>query len=598
MNSIQSHLDSTSTNESTVPGLGPHDLGAFLDLRTLSWDEYHDFVLDFIHGADYVAHIAPKRPFWPDHKAQEQAATSTSFQLWPKRVSSEFRQLLVSMYPALESPKHAPALRRLWKAKFPKGKTPTDTRTYWRMAQYVLFSSNYDIDTHELILPHEVVAALVEVPVVRRNFVALDWMAAFSEDVFPLNWSDYRYTEFEARTINPEPAPEIITAMRSGMAKGDDGNRVDFVTGQPISGRAQRRLAEEEHARRQALFDAVDADHPARKLLEFIHNDKNNHKYMARFLKRNWPSVQKAVDDMPSNTEHEAKRKRHCRNQVARLDPDEQVFYKAVSNTSRIYADGASLHQLPREIRKVALAGAVELDLRACQLAIVAKIWDIPELQEFLKQEFLKSGESFWEKLIRETGLQMSDKPAIKTTTYSILFGMGQRKLRKCLAEGDGLRNQGVGQKATRLFFRHPFIKALLKARKHQQEVITANGGGEDAFGRFRPIPPNLKKHVDGKPNARYGEPNVPAALAGIVQSYELKLMLALLPILKSKQQMHLVSWLHDGVTVAFGNRTKKEQQIERMQKAVKTVADEMGVVTHLEVTELPPNRGVDANDV
>jgi hypothetical protein len=84
-------------------------------------------------------------------------------------------------------------------------------------------------------------------------------------------------------------------------------------------------------------------------LLEFIHNDKNNPKYMARFLKRNWPSVQKAVMTMPSNTEHEAKRKRHCRNQVARLDPDEQVFYKAVSNTSRIYADGASFITASRD---------------------------------------------------------------------------------------------------------------------------------------------------------------------------------------------------------------------------------------------------------
>lgn len=579
-----------------MPADGPHDLSVTYGPEGLSQDEYHDAVLDMIAGPDFVQHIAPRQPFKisrPDPplskeenikrknrearelKAKEQAATSTpSFQLWPRSVSSDFRQLLVSMYPALESPKHAPALRRLWKAKFPKDKAPTDTRAYWRIAQYALFSGNYDIDTRQLLFSQVVVAALVEVPLTTRGFKAQEWITAFSQDVFPLNPTEYKFTESRVRTIDPEPAPEIIEAMLSGKAKGNDTSRLDFVTGQPISVRAQRSLEREEQERQQALFDAVDADHPARELLEFLHKDKGH--YLARVLKQNWPSVQEAVDAMPATTEHEVKRKRLCRNLVARLDPDEKVIYKAVRNTPRIYVDGASIHQLPREIRERALAGAVELDLTACQLAVVAKVWDIPELEKPLRRF------DFWDDLLFKSGLEPTDKPAIKTTIYSIIFGMSQRKLRQRLAEGDGLKHQGIGVEATKRFFQHRYVKALLKARQHQQEIIGRQGGGTDAFGRFQKTPFNLKTRVDGRRNPRYGEPNVPAALAGIVQSYELRLMLALLPILKSNQQIYLLSWLHDGVTVAFGNSTKAQAQIRRMKRAVEAEAKDRGIVTRL----------------
>jgi len=46
-------------------------------------------------------------------------------------------------------------------------------------------------------------------------------------------------------------------------------------------------------------------------------------------------------------------------------------------------------------------------------------------------------------------------------------------------------------------------------------------------------------------------------------------------------------------VTVVFGNRSKQDKQIHRMQKAVAAEARVMGVETRLDATFLPPNINV-----
>lgn len=120
-------------------------------------------------------------------------------------------------------------------------------------------------------------------------------------------------------------------------------------------------------------------------------------------------------------------------------------------------------------------------------------------------------------------------------------------------------------------------VLPLLAARTRQQRKVITMRGDTDAFGRWIDNP--------------LGAHDVLSVLAAVVQSHELKIMLSLLPILKSEDQIYLLSWLHDGVTLQFGNHTKKQRQIRKLKEAIRLTVDTMGIATRLDVKELPTLR-------
>lgn len=100
------------------------------------------------------------------------------------------------------------------------------------------------------------------------------------------------------------------------------------------------------------------------------------------------------------------------------------TVYADSQNTARIYALSASVHQLPRHIRKTAFAGCIEFDAKACQVAIVAHLWDLPCLTRFLCE-----GKSFWSELIAWLQLDEGYKDTLKQAVYSIIFGRTKKNV-------------------------------------------------------------------------------------------------------------------------------------------------------------------------
>lgn len=483
------------------------------------------------------------------------------YRLQPLAVSRSFYERLLELYPSLSD-------------DHPQG------RAYRGLLQYILFSTFRDKKTNRTLVPYTTVASLVGVSPHQRGFSALAWLSAFSRDVLPLNPSTYRYSEGKARVIAPEISPALLEACEQEaaqhQAEGRASERVWFDSGLPVSRRNQRLVAQEyeQYLKRQSL--SIRMDHPARELLMYLVEQPQDR--LLKVLRENWPAVRAAVTAMPKRTEREWMRRQWCELLLIRLDGFQKLYYASSPKTPRLFTIGANLHQFPRDLRKMALAGAVECDLRASQLAVVARLWDIPSLQAYLK-----SGVSVWQDLADGIGVPLEDyKPILKASIYSIVFGMSRSEIKWQLAHGTAFE-EGVGQAAAGRFLKLPIIAPLLEARDHMLYKIGRECGGYDAWGRWlytaqetRPVRGRLRQ-----------VPDSPSVLSAIVQSYELKIMLSVLPVIKSDRQIYLLSWLHDGVTLLLGNKTKAERYIRRLKSVVQREAEALQVSTWLEVEQL-----------
>jgi hypothetical protein len=465
---------------------------------------------------------------------------SNGYVLLPRVVSQGFRELIQRILPVL-------------------GGTGPVVRALWAMLQYVLYVCPvYRDGRRQLILPHETVAALVGANACSGRFRSGAWFELFNKKLFPLRESGWNYSKREARVIDPL-IPEEIHAARDhevlyGIAKGDE--HVLLIDGTNVSQRRYERLIRQYKARMLEQAAEGRADHPAASLLQYLNT--NGHRSFARTVRANLPNLFERASELSPGPQRDV-----VMRVLAEVQECPMMLYGTSERTTRVHALGSTVHLLPREFRKLALSGCIHLDLQACQLAIVAVLWEIPTLQKFLARK----KQSIWTMLLEYLSLPPSYKSILKTTLYSLLFGMGKRRLMRQLAEGDG-SEQGIGNKKARRFKKHPLIAELLEARSKARRRVTETGGAEDAFGEW------ISKR----------DYNARSVLAQTIQSWELKLMMAVLPIIEGEKDAWILSWLHDGIAVKVGDPTKKERVIRKLCDAVEDEARKYGFQTRLEV--------------
>ena len=181
----------------------------------------------------------------------------------------------------------------------------------------------------------------------------------------------------------------------------------------------------------------------------------------------------------------------------------------------------------------------VTADLRSAQLAIVAKLWRIECITDYLE-----SGKSIWPDLCGHMGVpyDAGNKAAMKNALYALIYGAADETLTKHLGQ-----HFPIASAAFTRFTSHPIIRSLLRARKRQMSKIRDAKGATDAFGTWMPVE---YTPVKGKP---YNYDNVRSIMACVAQSYELKL---LLPVVEAAQAQRgeehgfvVTTWLHDGFT-------------------------------------------------
>lgn len=467
----------------------------------------------------------------------------------PVSVSPMFREQVLTKYPALEE-------------------GSDEAQVYRKLMQYCLFGTyryDKDFDRHELILPHTLMDSFKKKNHKRKGEGALAWIKRFSRDVAPTTYSLYNRKHGRARSIDPKIERQVLDAAALEMLNWHDtGGGVEFDSGEQVSGRRSRRLLEEYQAELRASAAIRSADHPARELIDFLNDQPTE--TLERVLSANEQAVIDAVLEMPTATGKDRVR-RHAALRVLRVTTRSKLMlYRESPRTTRIHPVGATIHQLPRALRKLALRGCISLDLKAAQLAIVSKMWGVHSLHAFLAAE-----NDIWDELFSSLGVSPQKKPILKAAIYSITFGMEIDGVRWKLRRGvDGIRGLDKAQAAQ--FFEHRLIADLVTAREEAFSRLAEAGGAVDAFGRWI--------SVDDPTTMR----DLRSVLAQQVQSYEVLLMLSLLPVWQKEQNnVKVLSWLHDGVTIKYHDPRELKQQITRLQRALARRAAEFDIPTRLE---------------
>lgn len=463
-----------------------------------------------------------------------------------KTVSKEFRNLVKQLLPGLGG-----------------------HEIYWRLTQYLLFPGRRDAEGR-ILVDRDTLAKICNQPVrdsSGKYFSGIEVLNNYRRRVLPtLKWSDYNYFEERARVITHLEWP---TGLKEALEKEkrmlcNTTGAVYFDTGLAFTHR--RKKEHREYDRKEALEHmAMGGCAEAKTLLRYMNNlPSNRFEKMIPYLE----VAQEKVDVIEDCTVRE--RQLDILKSIA-IQP--QPYYTSYEHTVRIYAHNTSVLNLKRNLRAVITQDFVGLDLRSAQLSIAATVWDIPSISELLLQ-----GVKLWDYLW--IAMDCPDdkegfKDVIKKAIYGLMFGMSKVTLRKGNKDKPKGKYEGLDTLLApykldgKRFLAIPVIKDILEARKRVYEGIEQAGGARDVFGKWIAITDEI---------------GVNSVAAQIMQSYELFLMYPIVQAAEITSEFHIVLWVHDGCYIDVKDARRLRLWIERLQKAVKARASEIGVITELDV--------------
>jgi hypothetical protein len=380
------------------------------------------------------------------------------------------------------------------------------------------------------------------------------------------------------------------------MALGKTEGLVNFVTGSRITPTHIQHIRDQATLVRQASWRQVSKTHPAYEVMEFINTQPPNSS--TKVIGRNMPNaVEKARAIQTPD------RREYALRVLDAISLAPRQIYLPSPRTVRIHACGASPDRLPREIRKQLFEGCTEIDLVASQLTIVSHVWKIPKITQILE-----APEGFWTKVLTDLGLVSEHKPILKTAIYATIFGMKPRNVNRLLRTGgftdqiaqeeqtdvppeelDHLQTEqegpptGIGDRAFQRLVRTGWFRDLRKAREERYNTLWKEQGYvDDAFGRKITY-----SDLNNPGPWKAGKRKTNSLMAIEVQSYEMKIMSAIIPIIKSEGNITIVSWLHDGVTLHFRDTRERPRQLTRLKRALGDSAKQLGISMKTEVTHL-----------
>ncbi len=282
-----------------------------------------------------------------------------------RSVTKSFRDLLLRRYPALACGPSAEMLRQL--------------------AQYILFArfdpaeDDWSGAESRLVIPATALAAMAGRPVDGHGFNAACILDQFSQTVWPLGTHAHRYVEGRARTISQVVPPEVGEAFAIDQMDWtwDMEYRVWFVSGKPLTRNTFNRARLSYEGGLLAAAAKTPDDHPARNLMNYLNTQPQV--ALGKLIRRNWPHVVQLFDAMPDLTERDLRRREHVARVMAAIRDFDKIIYKGSEQTTRIFAQGLTINQLPRTMRQAALRGALHCDIRSCQLAVAASLGICPK---------------------------------------------------------------------------------------------------------------------------------------------------------------------------------------------------------------------------
>lgn len=475
-------------------------------------------------------------------------------------------------------------LKYCFPAAFQKGNA-----AYRRLLQELLFASWVDPLSGEVVLSRKHLARIEgkEHLLKQHRYSGGQFLQNFQQDTgLDLQITEAQWLKGRARTARPKWPLGLENLLSSELQvlpseRAEHLQLVDFE-GRPMSKTALAELRRELRKERQQREGPADV-----RLLNSVSPQTYNQ--FTRYFDEALESAAsigavgtEAIASDAYGIQADGRRHSNLRTLYVLFQRGLAPTYQAVHNSPRYYTLGVSLSQLSPKVRRALLGGAWQLDLAAAQLAILARLWNLPGWQSILESAVHGQQASqieVWAPLLRAVGLEgLEHKRAFKTLVYSAAYGMSQRNLLKKATGAFG------AERATALF-ETSLMQELLAGRAQRTARLKEEGGIVD------PVSGEFVALVDWE--KRLGvDPQSGAAIRSLLayeaQAIELDLMRPVLDRMRTDSRFRVVLWLHDGCYVTTGyDKEMERKQIERVVREVNARAARAGIATVLTCEKL-----------
>lgn len=475
-----------------------------------------------------------------------------------KTVSIEFRNLVKEIYPGLGN-----------------------NKAYWAFMRYLLFTTHKD-ERGGTVIPRERLAfcegKIKTLADDIKRYSGVQFLERFLEDVFngdgtKFMWSSYNSATGEARVASVNWDSKLELALKDEVFKTMDiTSRVYFETGNKFSEKAERVQRAISKLEADKYFDF--SDPAARPILNYMNNLGTN--AFSKIVEANWDEAFLVASKL-KDKKRVGERRRINTELLFTIQEELVPLYKGSEkgNTVRIYPFNNSIPQLSKAVRKVLCKGWWEADLKSSQLAIVATLWDVKELQDYLA-----AGNSIWSDLLAWVGCNEPKgseeyeeiKGALKDALYTVIYGGGRERIKEDLV--DKLEDEMYFTK----FMSHPIVSILYKARDARKKWLLNGGVITTKLGKELKVTETAAKNKDAQARS---------IMAQEAQAAEMWLMLPIIDLAKDSKDFTVTIWQHDGVSISFHNATKLERVKGKINQAVLDRAEEGGFLTYLEWEQL-----------
>lgn len=357
----------------------------------------------------------------------------------------------------------------------------------------------------------------------------------------------------------PEEIKELLTIEKNKkLSKKSRYEKVNIVTGELHTARKQTSNLKELEEEASEIIDILDNKF-GQQIAQYMNELPVGH-FEDLLSEEAINRTMKVVNTLPAQVREQQL------NILNAIADQPKVFYRPSrnGNTDRLFGNGANITNLKKEVRKALTKDWVECDAKNLHLAIVAKLWNIDSLKEFLSL-----GKSFWQHIIEQLKLAQDHSPTssendpeqvkkyIKEATYGLVYGMSKKNLEERL---DSQLGMGMGKK----FLNISLIKDILSARKEVINYHMNTGEIEDCFGTKFAVT----------------KENILSLLSRVCQSYELKLIHSLFKVTDRTNDFHITLYQFDGLSIKFD--ANKEYWINELNNAFDEMALELDIFTSL----------------
>ena len=448
--------------------------------------------------------------------------------------SKAFRKELLKMYPQLKDKSYMAMFRHLFF---------NEMDTYW--------------NDGKIVIHHGYLRAMNGIKSDTNSWKSEPFLKDY-QTIFP----DFRYSDYIHKPNGKGKAREVLnTGIPAHLYKlyedtADDKVKVFLETGLSVSPRNVKKSFDDSVKFINRTFVA-DSPH-AQRIMDY-HNGLSSN----AFTKKVNDNLHSAYDVL-SNWSDKPQVYKPTMDTLEQITTYPKPLLKPVNNSDRLFAYSPNLNTIKSEVRKALTCGWYEVDMKNAQLAIIAKLWNVPELNSFLS-----TGKSIWSELLEFLELPASYKPVIKEAIYTLCFGGGIASIIE--NSNKTFISEGLEPFDMQALLNHPLLVVITE---RQKEMMTL-------YAKKSPLNP-----LTGKPITNVSPQS---KLAQMAQAYELLLIHSIYQV-QSDTGFQIMIYSFDGLTIAFRDDRSKDYWIERINDAFNALAEALHIQTSLEWEYLAPD--------